>query len=64
MLVYSVFNKLSEYTYFYIPKNITSYTFFHVFKIVESLHCIFKYLSLKKHTTKNLIGWNVKVASI
>ena len=30
----------SEYTYFYISKNITSYTFLLVFKIVESLQCI------------------------
>ena len=27
---------------FYIPKNITSYTFLLVFEIVESLQCIFK----------------------
>ena len=33
----SVLNKLSEYIYFYISKNITSYTFFLVFKIVENL---------------------------
>ena len=32
----SVLNKLSEYIYFYISTNITSYTS----KIVESLHCI------------------------
>ena len=37
---YSVLNKLSEYTYFHISKNITSYTF--VAKIVESLPCILK----------------------
>ena len=30
-------NTLSEYTYFYIWKNITSYTFLLVFKIIESL---------------------------
>ena len=30
----------SEYTYFYITKNITSYTFLLVFKIVESLQCV------------------------
>ena len=40
--MYSVLNTLSEYTYFYISKNITSYTFVLVFKIVESLQCILK----------------------
>ena len=33
----------SKYTYFYILKNITSYTFLFVFKIVESLQCILKW---------------------
>ena len=33
---------LSEYTIFYISKNITSYSFLLVFKIVESLQCILK----------------------
>ena len=41
--VYSVLNIVSEYTHeFYISKNITSYTFLLVLKIVESLQCIFK----------------------
>ena len=40
--MYSVLNTLSEYTNFYISKNITSYTFLLVFKIVESLQCILK----------------------
>ena len=40
--MYSVFNTLSEYTYFYISKNTTSYTFLLVFKIVEGLKCILK----------------------
>ena len=35
----SILNTLSEYTYFYISKNNTSLLL--VFKIVESLHCIF-----------------------
>ena len=35
--MYSVSNKLSGYTYFYISKSITSYTFLLDFKIVESL---------------------------
>ena len=30
------------YTYFSISKNITSYTFLLVFKIIESLHCMLK----------------------
>ena len=40
--MYSVLNTLSEYTYLYISKNITSYTFLLLFKIVESLQCILK----------------------
>ena len=35
--MYSVLNRLPKYTYFYISKNITSDTFYLVFKIVESL---------------------------
>ena len=38
--MYTVLNTLSKHTYFYISKNITSYTFLLVFKIVESLQCI------------------------
>ena len=38
--MYSVLNALSEYIHFYISKSIISYTFLHVFKIVESLLCI------------------------
>ena len=38
--MYGVMNTLSEYTYFYMPKNITSYTFLLVFK---SLLCILKW---------------------
>ena len=40
MSMYSVLNTLSEYTYIYISKNISSYTFWLIFKIVESLQCI------------------------
>ena len=40
--MYSVLNKLLEYIYFYITKNITSYAILLVFKIVESLKCILK----------------------
>ena len=48
----SVLNTISEYTYFYISKNITSYTFLLVFKIVESLKCILK--CILKCLLKNL----------
>ena len=41
--MYSILNTLSEYTYFSISKNITSYSFLLVFKIVESLQCILKH---------------------
>ena len=40
--MYSVLNNLSEYTYSYIDKNITSYYFLLAFKIVKSLQCILK----------------------
>ena len=46
--MYSVLNTLSEYTYFYISKNITLYLFLLVFKIVESLQCILKRSDLFK----------------
>ena len=45
--MYGVFNTLSEYTYFYISKNITSYTLLFVFKIVVSLQCILNSISTK-----------------
>ena len=35
--MYSVLNTLLKYTYFYISKNITSYTFVAFSKIIESL---------------------------
>ena len=40
--MYSALNTLSEYIYFYISKNITSYTFLLVFKIVEGRQCTLK----------------------
>ena len=40
--MYSVLNTLSEYTCLYISKNITSYTFLLVFKVVENLQYILK----------------------
>ena len=36
----SALNTISEYIYVYISKNIISYTFLLVFKIVESLQCM------------------------
>ena len=46
--MYIALNTLSVYAYFYISKNITSYTFLLTFKTVESLQCI-----LKKYPTFN-----------
>ena len=43
--MYSVLNKLSEYIYFYISKNITSYTSLLAFKIVERLQYILNVLT-------------------
>ena len=40
--MYSVLSTLSEYTYFYLSKTITSYTFLLLFKIVKRLQCILK----------------------
>ena len=40
--LYCVLNTLSEYTYFFISKNITPYAFLLFFKMVESLQCILK----------------------
>ena len=38
--IYSVLNKLSQYIYFHMPKNIASYTFLLVFKFFEYLRYI------------------------
>ena len=38
--MYSILNTLSEYIYFCISENITSYTSLQVCKIVENLQCI------------------------
>ena len=51
--MYSVLNTLSEYTYFYISKNIISYTFLLVFKIVESLQCILRLGRIMIHISTN-----------
>ena len=56
--LYRLFWILSEYTYFYISKNITSYTFLLVFKSVKSLQCILNEYLLRdmpiQNTVKNL----------
>ena len=38
--MYIVLNTLSEYIYFYISKNVTSYIFLLVFISVETIQCI------------------------
>ena len=40
--MYSVLNTSSEYIYFYVSKNITSFTFLLIFKIAKSFQCILK----------------------
>ena len=50
--MYSLLNTLSKYTYFYISRNITSYTFLLAFKNVKSLQCILN--SNKAHSHDNI----------
>ena len=45
--IHSVLNILSECIYFYISKNITSYTFLLVYKVVKNRQCILKVISFK-----------------
>ena len=40
--MYNVLKTLSKYIYFYISKDINSYTFLLVFKLLKSLQCILK----------------------
>ena len=42
-------NTLSEYTYFYTSKSITSFTFLLVFKIVKNFQSVFKNTYLLGH---------------
>ena len=58
--MFSVFNILSEYAYFYISKNITLYIFPIVFEIIESLQCIIKSGHSKKNSKNNIrfYHWN------
>ena len=57
--VYSILNTLSEYTYFYISKNITSYPFVACFKnrrkpsvyILHKKMCLSRYGELPPHVT-------------
>ena len=52
--MHTVLDKLSEYTYFYIPKNITLYTFLLVFKILWGLcEHLRNFLLFKFSATKN-----------
>ena len=60
--MYSVLNTLSEYTYFYISKNITSYTFLLVFKIVESLQCILEWNFIPQVISSNTV-WLIAVSA-
>ena len=58
--MYSALNAFSEYTYFYISKNITSYTFLLAFKIAESPQCILKEkweLMQEFHITLQLVSF-------
>ena len=52
-LTYGVLNTCSKYTYFYISKTITLYTFLLVFKIVESLQCTLKPIAFSKSSSIN-----------
>ena len=54
--MYVVLNTLSEYTYFYISKSVTLYTLLPIFKIVESLQCIFKSSLFGQLNIEKLIG--------
>ena len=53
-------NTLSEYIYFYISENITSYTFLLVFKIVESLQCILNKTSINKNQSSYVFRYSKK----
>ena len=44
--MYGVLSTLSEYMYFYISKNISSYNFLLVFEIIESFQCVLKKLNI------------------
>ena len=51
--MYSVLNTLSEYTFFYILEKLLHYVL--LFKIVESLQCIIKWLNLNYNLVKKVI---------
>ena len=59
--VYSVLNTISEYKYFYISKNIPSYTLLLVCKIVESLQCMLKRPDAFFLIARGYRGYNVIV---
>ena len=64
----NVLYTFSEYLYFYVSRNITSATFLLVFKIVESIKCIFNKImiffnviwAIKKHKLKILFHNNYR----
>ena len=57
ILMCSVLNTLRQYIYFYISKNIVSYTFLLILKIVESLQWILK---VYYNDSKNkLFSWSI-----
>ena len=56
--MHSVLNTLSEYSYFYISKNITSYTFVLLFKIFECLQ------SVLNHNQKKLKKGKLKTKTL
>ena len=62
--MYNVLNTLSEYRYFYISKNITSYTFLLVLKIVALLHCILKNKYAFKSYQKTLFNIDYQSSSV
>ena len=53
-------NTLSEYIYFYLSENITSYTLLLVFKIVESLQCILNKTSINKNQSSYVFKYPKK----
>ena len=67
ILMYSVLNTISEYTYFNISKNITSQTFLLDFKIVKNHQCILNNEELEQkdlakysgvYFDKQLLSWS------
>ena len=53
--MYSILNTISKYTYFYVLKNITSYTFLLAFKLGKSLQSI---LNIKMSNLQKIDVYN------